>query len=89
MAVCARGSVLVFNEVFAGGVQLLGKIKKNIGGRAVFQGRARMITNYFFYMVLARLIFPEHINWDISVFSPVGNTFKGPLRCSLFGGEGA
>ena len=42
MAVCARGSVLVFYAVFAGGFQLLGGGDM---GRAIFQGRAQMITN--------------------------------------------
>ena len=47
MAVCARGAVLVFYGVFAGVFfQLFGKIKyKKSMGRAVFQGRAWMITN--------------------------------------------
>ena len=46
MAVCARGSVPVFYALFAGFFQLFGgnKKKENMG-RAVFQGRVRMITN--------------------------------------------
>ena len=44
MAVCARGSVLVFYVVFAGFFQLIGE-KYIYMGRAVFQGRAQMITN--------------------------------------------
>ena len=53
MAVCARGSVLVFYAVFAGGggFHLFGKMKTKYMGRAIFQGRAWMITNYF-YMAL-------------------------------------
>ena len=45
MAVCARGSVLVFYAVFARGFfSTFFEGGKNMG-RAVFQGRARMITN--------------------------------------------
>ena len=42
MAVCARGSVLVFYVVFA-------LFSTFWDGRAIFQGRAQMITNFFLY----------------------------------------
>ena len=46
MAVCVRESVLIFYAVFAGVFSTFweNKNKKHMG-RAVFQGRARMITN--------------------------------------------
>ena len=44
MAVCARGSVLLFYAVFAGGVQHFFWGGGGYGS-AVFQGRARMVTN--------------------------------------------
>ena len=50
MAVCAiEGRYLFFMRYLPGGGQLFGKIKKM--GRAVFQGRAWMITGQLiFYM---------------------------------------
>ena len=45
MAVCARGSVLVFYPVFGGGFSTFFGGGGQEMGRAVFQGRARMITN--------------------------------------------
>ena len=59
MAVCARGSVLVFYAVFAAGFFSTFWENKNVKksmGRAVFQGRAQMITTDFFYMALFRKI---------------------------------
>ena len=49
MAVCARVSVLVVYAVFAGFFQLFGEKKKYMG-RAMFQGQARMISNYYFFI---------------------------------------
>ena len=60
MAVCARGLVLVFYVVFTLFFNFWGEKKKKMG-RAVFQCRAWMITNYFFlYGLLDLTEIPVH-----------------------------